>query len=104
MTINLDQIVSFLGIITPVVTGVGLLIRLDMTSKNHTAQIEAASKNQTAQHEALGKRFDSLEKTVVAISGDSREHGARLNGLDDRMDRNEKDVEWLRRGMGVGLK
>lgn len=93
MQLDTQTVVQLISIATPIVTGVALLIRLDMTSKS-----------QTAQHEALGKRFDALSVTVAAISGDSREHDAHLDALDSRLDRTEKDIDWLRRGMGVGVK
>lgn len=58
-------------------------------------RLESASKQQTEQHKALGVRFDDLSRTVAAVSGDSRDHGARIVSVEGRVDRVESQVDMI---------
>lgn len=56
-------------------------------------KLQATSKTQTEQNESLGKRFDTLSQTVASISGDTREHGAKIIDIDRRVSRNEHHID-----------
>lgn len=73
-------------------------------SKHQSDQHEDLKRATAAQAESLGQRIDHFTATVAAVQGDSREHGARITGLEGRVDRVEAHVDQIGRDVGVGRK
>lgn len=87
--------------------------KLTSESKHQSAQhaeLKTATENQhaelkqstTDQANEIGRRIDKLRGTIENVAGDSREHGARIEGLEQRVDRNEEHIDQLGRDLGVG--
>lgn len=71
-------------------------------SRHQSAQHSELKAATAAQTEDLGSRIERIHTSVVAILGDSRDHGARINGLEGRVDRVEAHVDQIGRDLGVG--
>lgn len=71
-------------------------------SKHQSAQHAELKAATAAQSEAIGRQIDQFTATVVAVQGDSREHGARITGLEGRVDRVESHVDQIGRDVGIG--
>lgn len=87
---------------------IGVLL---LTAGGMYATVKAESKHQKNQHQDLkdtterqskeiGDRIESIRTSMIAVAGDSRDHGARITGLEGRVDRVESHVDNLRLRVG----
>lgn len=76
--------------------------KLTSESAHQTAQHEDLKEATTAQSNEIGRRIDKLRTTIENVAGDSREHGVRIESLEQRVSRNETHIDQLGRDLGVG--
>lgn len=75
---------------------------LKAESKHQASQHEDLKSTTKAQFENLTRQITNVTTTVSAVTGDSREHGARIGSLEGRVDRAEGHIDQIGRDLGLG--